>query len=92
MATPSQPMIGERKANRSPDPAIQRPSVVVMPVRFITYARPRTAITVTIASLSWSSEPPNTLIERAGLTRRIAIVIRPEISSSVPAAGSQLRL
>ena len=36
IATPSQPMIGERNANTSPDPAIQRPNVVVIPVRFIT--------------------------------------------------------
>ena len=31
MATPSQPTIGDRNANRSPEPATQRPSVVVMP-------------------------------------------------------------
>ena len=36
IATPSQPMIGDRKAKNPPEPAIQRPSVVVMPVRFIT--------------------------------------------------------
>ena len=36
IATPSQPMIGERKAKASPAPAIQRPIVVVMPLRFIT--------------------------------------------------------
>jgi hypothetical protein len=36
MATPSQPTIGDRNANRPPEPATQRPSVVVIPVRFIT--------------------------------------------------------
>src|SRR5680860_261225 len=36
IATPSHPTIADRKANTSPEPATQRPSVVVMAVRFIT--------------------------------------------------------
>ena len=47
---------------------------------------------MTIAHLSWSSVRPNTRTARPGETPIAAIVIRPEISISVPAAGSQLKL
>ena len=52
-ATPSQPRTGERIAKALPMPAIQMPSVAVWPEEFMTYASPRTAMTVTIANLSW---------------------------------------
>ena len=55
-ATPSQPMIGERNGSTPPAPAIQVPIVVVCPERFMTYARPRTVMTVSVAHLSWSSD------------------------------------
>src|SRR5674476_1123391 len=51
-ATPSQPRIGEKIANAAPAPAIQAPSVAVWPEAFMTYARPRTAMTVMIAAKS----------------------------------------
>src|SRR5665648_180815 len=51
-ATPSQPRRGEMSANAAPAPAIQLPSVPVWPEAFMTYARPRTAMTVMIAAKS----------------------------------------
>ena len=35
-ATPSQPMMDDRKARMAPAPAIQRPMVMVWPDRFMT--------------------------------------------------------
>ena len=57
-ATPSQPRIGDRNAKNPPAPAIHSPRVWVSPLLFITNDRPRTAITVTIAHLSWSRVRP----------------------------------
>ena len=51
-ATPIQPRIGERIAKAPPAPASQAPMEPVCPDRFITYARPSTAITVMIADFS----------------------------------------
>ena len=48
-ATPSQPRMGDSSANAPPAAAIQVPSVIVWPERFITNASASTAITVRIA-------------------------------------------
>jgi hypothetical protein len=66
--------------------------VIVWPDWFITYASASTAATVRIAHLSWSRVPPKTPTARRGRTPITAIVTSPEISISVPAAGSQLKL
>src|SRR5215210_750833 len=91
-ATPSQPIIGDRNANKDPAPAAHSPSVIVWPDWFITYASASTEATVRIAHLSWSSVAPNTRSARPGVTPSASIVSRPDISISVPAAGSQLKL
>src|SRR3954463_10560549 len=57
-AVPIQPMIGEKNASTPPAPAIQLPIVSVCALRFITYARPSTAATVTVAHLSWEIMRP----------------------------------
>src|SRR5690242_1489751 len=51
-AVPIQPMIGEKNASTPPAPAIQVPMVIVCADRFITYASPSTAATVSVAHLS----------------------------------------
>src|SRR3954465_8313692 len=71
MAVPSQPISGDRKAKKPPGPAAQVPGVIVRPDRFITYAGAKTAITVTIAVLSWFSVAPYMRPARSGPTRRI---------------------
>jgi hypothetical protein len=65
---------------------------MICPDWFITYASASTAATVRIAHLSWSSVAPSTRTARAGESESTAIVIMPEISIRVPAAGSQLKL
>ena len=66
--------------------------MIVWPDWFITYASASTAATVRIAHLSWSSVGRARRSARPGESPITAIVIRPEISISVPAAGSQLKL
>ena len=51
-------MIGDRNANTPPAPAIQRPSVVVMPGQVHDVGEASTAITVMIANLSWLRVAP----------------------------------
>src|SRR5262249_41705069 len=89
IATPIQPRIGDRIANSPPAPAIHLPSVVVCPLAFITYARPSTAITVTIAQRSWTSGCRYPRSAAPGDTRRTSMVMRPAMRISVPVAASQ---
>src|SRR5947207_6849708 len=91
-AVPSQPSSGDRKAKKPPAPAAQVPSVMVSPERFITYARARTAITVTIADLSCTSVAPYARSARRGLILSTSMLSTPESSSNEPAALAQLNL
>src|SRR5450631_4754262 len=91
-ATPSQPRTGERTANAAPAPAIHLPSEAVWPEAFMTYARPRTAMTVTIANLSWIYVPTMALKALPTEIPMNGMVSRPDRTRRVPAAETKLNL
>ena len=84
--------MGDSRANAPPAAAIQVPSVIVWPDRFITNASASTAITVRIAQRSWCSVVPYAFTARGTDSLSTTIVRTPAISIWVPGVVSRFRV